>query len=124
MKQELFLQAYQTPEKEHLENWLLAAQTALWLLYEASDEVAEVSKKWQKYSEPKVLKGEKRTASQTKKGAERLFLSFAAEAFMPQKCEKGVGRRKGEKQVKRAEYKVAKKVKAIKAGRRKAEKME
>ena len=48
MKQELFLQAYQTPDKEHLENWLLAAQTALWLLYEASDEVDEVSKKWQK----------------------------------------------------------------------------
>jgi hypothetical protein len=124
LKQEMFLQDYQTPCKGNVENWILVAQTALWLLYEASDEVAKVSAKWQKYNEPKIKEGAKRTPSQTKKGAERLFLSFAQEPYLPQKCEKGLGRRKGTKLAKRAEYKVAKKVNAVKTRERKSEKME
>jgi hypothetical protein len=35
----MFLEDYQTPEKENVENWILTAQTAMWLLYEAADEV-------------------------------------------------------------------------------------
>ena len=124
LKQEMFLQAYQTPNKENVENWLLTAQTALWLLYAASGEVANVSAKWQKYSEPKVEEGAKRTASQTKKGAERLFLTFEKEAYLPKRCEKGVGRKKGAKQVKRTEYRVAKKGQAVKSETSKAEKLE
>ncbi len=113
LKQEMFLQDYQTPKKGNIENWIMVAQTAMWLLYEASDEVENVSAKWQKYSEPKFLESEKRTPSQTQKGAERLFNSFEKEVYLPKKCEKGLGRRKGEKQVKRARYKVEKKAKAV-----------
>ncbi len=106
LKQEMFLQDYQTPKKENIENWILTAQTAMWLLYEASEEVENVSAKWQKYSEPKIKEGEKRTPSQSKKGAERLFLSFEKEPYLPKKCQKAIGRKKGEKQGKRVEYKV------------------
>ena len=120
----MFLEGFQTPKKENIENWVLTAQTAMWLLYEAADEVENVSAKWQKYSEPKIKEGEKRTPSQTKKGAERLFLTFEKDGYLPKKCEKGVGRRKGEKQVKRVEYKVEKKAKAVKTRKSKVEKQE
>lgn len=109
LKQEMFLEDYQTPEKENVENWILTAQTAMWLLYEAADEVENVCAKWQKYNEPKIREGAKRRPSQTKKGAERLFLSFEQEPYLPKKCEKGMGRQKGEFQAKRKEYKVVKK---------------
>jgi len=124
LKQAMFLEDYQTPKKENIENWIMLAQTAMWLLYEAADEVEQVSAKWQKYSEPKIKEGEKRTPSQTKKGAERLFLSFEKEPYLPKKCEKGVGRKKGEKQVKRTRYKVEKKLKAVKTRKIKGEKIE
>ena len=124
LKQAMFLESYQTPKKENIENWIMVAQTAMWLLYEAADEVENVSAKWQKYSEPQIKEGEKRTPSQTKKGAERLFLSFEKEAYLPKKCQKGCGRKKGEKQVKRARYKVEKKGKAVKTRKSRAEKIE
>lgn len=124
MKQELFLEAYQTPAKENVENWVLTAQTAMWLLYEAADEVESVSAKWQQYNEPKVREGGKRTPSQTKKGLERLFLSFEKEPYLPKKCKKGQGRQKGTKLEKRAEYKVEKKKKVGKARKRKGEQKE
>ncbi len=75
-------------------------------------------------SEPKIAEGAKRTASQSKKGAERLFLSFAKESYLPSRCEKGVGRKGGEKQVKRVEYKVLRKAQTVKRARCKAEKQE
>lgn len=121
LKQEMFLQDYQTPRKENVENWILTAQTAMWLLYEASNEVENVSAKWQKTSEPKEVKGVKKTASQTKKGTERLFVSFEKEVYLPKKCEKGCGRQKGEKQAKRARYKVEKKEITAKVKKPKAE---
>lgn len=124
LKQEMFLESFQTPKKENVENWVLTAQTAMWLLYEASDEVESVSAKWQKYGEPKIKEGEKRRPSQTKKGAERLFLTFEKESYLPKKCEKGIGRRKGAKQAKRVEYKVEKKAKSDKPKTKKAEQQE
>ena len=124
LKQEMFLQDYQTPEKENVENWILTAQTAMWLLYEASDEVEKVSKKWQQYNEPKIAEGAKRTPSQTKKGAERLFLSFEEEPYVPKKVRKGLGRKKGTKLGKRAEYEVEKKGKVVKPRKIKGEKKE
>lgn len=107
-----------------MENWILAAQTAMWLLYEAADEGESVSAKWQKYNEPKIKQGAKRTPSQTKKGAERLFLTFEKEEYLPKRREKGLGRKKGTKPEKREEYKVEKKEKAVKRRKRKGEKKE
>lgn len=113
MKQNLFLEGYQTPSVEHLDNWNILVQEAMWLLWAASTEVENVCEKWQKYSEPKIKDGERRTASQTRKGLEGLILTFEKEKFQPKKCKKGLGRRKGEKQEKRKEYKVVKKSKIM-----------
>lgn len=109
MKQNLFLEGYQTPSAEHLDNWNLLVQMAMWLLWAGSKEVEKVCEKWQKYSEPKQEKGGRLTAAQTRKGLERLISSFEKERYLPKKCKKGSGRRSGEKQAKREKYRVAKK---------------
>ena len=109
MKQNLFLEDYQTPDIQHLDNWNMLVQEAMWLLWAASTEVEKVSEKWQKYSEPKAEKGGRKTASQTRKGLERLFLTFEEKAYLPKKCKKGIGRKKGDKQEPRKQYKVVKK---------------
>ena len=51
-------------------------------------------------------------------------MTFEKDGYLPKKCEKGSGRKKGEKQVKRVEYKVEKKAKAVKPRKRKSEKIE
>ena len=113
MKQNLFLEDYQTPDIEHLDNWNLLVQEALWWLWAASREVESYSEKWQKYSEPKEEKGGRKTASQTRKGLEGrgTHLTFEKEPFLPKKCRafRGLGRKKGEKFEPRKQYKVVKK---------------
>ena len=109
LKQNLYLESYQTPEVQHLDNWTVLAQEAMWLLWAASTEVENVCEKWQKYSAPKAEKGGRKTPSQTRKGLERLILTFEKEPYLPKKCKKGVGRKKGEKQEPRKQYKVVKK---------------
>jgi len=109
MKQNLFLEAYQTPDVQHMDNWNLLVQEAMWLLWAASTEVEKVTEKWQKYSEPKAEKGGRKTASQTRKGLERLILTFEEKAYLPKKCKKGLGRKKGDKQEPRKQYQVVKK---------------
>jgi len=113
MKQNLFLESYQTPEVEHPDNWNLLVQEAMWLLWTASKETEKVREKWQKYAEPKEEKGGRKTPSQTRKGLERLIMTFEKESYLPKKCKKGIGRQKGEVQAKRAEYKVVKKGKGV-----------
>jgi hypothetical protein len=108
-KQKLLLDSYQTPELGHWENWVLIVTLSLWLLFCASGEVGSVRPKWQQYSEPQEAKGGRKTPAQTRKGAERLFLTFEKGLFEPKKVKKGVGRRKGEVQEKRVKVKVVKK---------------
>lgn len=109
MKQNLFLEGYQTPDVEHLDNWNVLVEEAMWLLWRASTEVEKVCKKWRQYGAPKVEKGGRKTASQTRKGLEKLFLTFEAKAYLPKKCKKGRGRKKGETQEPRKQYQVVKK---------------
>ena len=109
MKQNLFLEGYQTPDIQHLDNWNLLVQSAMWLLWTASTEVEKVCEKWQKYSEPKEEKGGRLTTSQTRKGLERLILTFEEKPYLPKKCKKGLGRKKGTKLEPRKQYKVVKK---------------
>ena len=109
LKQNLFLESYQTPELQHLDNFSLLVQEAMWLLWTASKEVENVCEKWQKYSQPKEEKGGRKTPSQTRKGLERLILTFEREAYLPKKCKKGEGRRKGLQLESRRQYKVVKK---------------
>lgn len=72
-------------------------------------EVENVCEKWQTYSQPKVEKGGRKTPSQTRKGLEGLILTFAKEAYLPKKCKKGAGRKKGWQFEPRKQYKVVKK---------------
>jgi hypothetical protein len=109
LKQNLFLESYQTPDVQHLDNWMVLAQEAMWLLWAASTEVEQVCEKWQKYSQPKAEKGGRKTPSQTRKGLERLILTFEKEPYLPKKCKKGVGREKGKKLEPRKQYKVVRK---------------
>jgi hypothetical protein len=109
MKQNLFLESYQTPDVRHLDNWTVLVQEAMWLLWTASTEVENVSEKWQKYSQPKAEKGGRYTPSQTRKGLERLFLTFEQKPYLAKKCKKGLGRKKGEVQEPRKQYRVVKK---------------
>ncbi len=109
MKQNLFLESYQTPDRQHLDNWNVLVQEAMWLLWAASQEVEKVSEKWEKYSAPKEEKGGRKTPSQTRKGLAGLILTFEEKAYLPKKCKKGIGRKKGEKQEPRKQYKVVKK---------------
>jgi hypothetical protein len=109
LKQNLFLESYQTPDVQHLDNWTVLAQEAMWLLWSASEEVENICEKWQQYSSPKVAKGGRQTPSQTRKGMERLLLTFEQEAYLPKKCKKGRGREKGQKCEPRKRYQVVKK---------------
>ncbi len=109
MKQNLFLEGYQTPDVQHVDNWNLLVQEAMWLLWTASTETETVVEKWQKYSAPKGEKGGRKTAAQTRKGLEQLILTFAQKPFEPKKCKKGLGRKKGARQEPRKHYKVVKK---------------
>lgn len=109
LKQNLFLESYQTPEVQNLDNWTLLAQEAMWLLWAASAEVENVCEKWQKHSEPKTEKGGRYTPSQTRKGLERLILTFEKKPYLPKKCKKGEGRKKGQKFEPRKQYKVVRK---------------
>jgi hypothetical protein len=109
LKQNLFLESYQTPDVQHLDNWTMLAQEAMWLLWSASTEVENVCEKWQQYSSPKGEKGGRFTPSQTRKGLERLILTFEPNPYLPKKCKKGVGRKKGSQFEPRKQYKVVKK---------------
>lgn len=108
-KQCLFLESFQTPDVSPLDNWVLVVQMAMWLLYISSGDVGHSSKKWQTYSEPVVGEDRLKTASQTKKGAERFFCSFDSRPFLPGKYKKGLGRKRGETQPKRVRFSVVKK---------------
>ena len=109
MKQNLFLEEYQTPDLQHLDNWNLLVQEAMWLLWAGSTEVESYSEKWQQYAEPKAEKGGRKTASQTRKGLAGLILTFDKNPYLPKKCKKGKGRKKGKKLEPRKQYKVVKK---------------
>lgn len=88
MKQNLFLESYQTPEVQHLDNWNMLAVEAMWLLWTASTETENICEKWQQYAEPKAAKGGRKTASQTRKAVERLFLTFEEKAYLPKSAKK------------------------------------
>ena len=109
-KQNLFLDSFQTPDKQHYLNYLLVILCTWWLLYAAKDEVKLACPVWQKYlpihqiAEQAIEKQEKLnlTPSQVRKGMENLFHTFDKTPYLPQKYEKGLGRKAGAKMTKRA----------------------
>lgn len=108
-KQSLLMESFQTPSRQHLDNWVLVVQMAMWLLFVSSKEVENQCPKWQKYSQPLREESLPKTASQTKKATEKLFLTFEKTPFLPQKSKKSKGRQKGQTQVERIRYPILKK---------------
>jgi hypothetical protein len=111
-KQGLLLQQYQTPEIEHLENWLLILQLSTWLLYSASDEADFRPHKWEQYLPKNKTASDapRLSMAQTRKAVERLFLTFDPTPFIPVKSKKGKGRQKGQTFTPRKRYRVVKKI--------------
>ena len=111
-KQKLLLDKFQTPDKQHFDNWLVVVMASLWLLFAASTDAAYRSKKWQQYKEVNKKGAEQDTIltpSQTRQAAQDLFLTFDKQPFVPVKCKKGVGREKGTPVIQRTRHKVVKK---------------
>lgn len=125
-KQHLMLDKLQTPDIEHLDNWLLLNQPVMWLLWSAAKEATFQPKKWRQYlPENKDTENQSiLSPTQTRRAAEKLFLTFDLTPFKPQKSKKGRPRQKGEKQSQRTRYNVVKKTTAKTKIKLKSEKIE
>lgn len=111
-KQTLWLDKFQTPAVQHLDNWLLVIQLAVFLLFLTACDAPHRCPKWQKYvpieKEPSKVR---LSLAQARKSAEALFLTFDKIPFLPVKCKKGKPREKGQSQQKRVRYEIVKKKK-------------
>lgn len=111
-KQKLLLDKFQTPEEEHLENWLEVVNLSYWMLWVAKDESNHCCRKWGQYE--KSLKQRVKYAlsvspSQVQMQLENIILRFDQTPFMPRPTKKGNGRYSGQTMEKRLKYPVLKK---------------
>ena len=111
VKQKLMLDKFQTPDVEHLDNWLIIVQLAQWLLFTAANEVTHQPKKWQKYADKVDEHKPRLSIAQTRKAAQSLFLTFDPTPFLPKISNKGKGRLKGQSQVPRKRFSINRKIK-------------
>jgi len=86
-KQQLLLDSFQTPDRQHLDNWLVVVQLAVWLLYLTAHEAGFRCAKWQAYC-PRAKTGANEgsgrlSLAQARKSAGFLFLTFPVTAFLP-----------------------------------------
>lgn len=113
-KQRLLLDKFQTPDEEHLQNWLEVAGLSYWLLWSAKDEAAHECPKWQKYGKGLARRRENNlppSPSEVQRQLERIILGFEQDPFLPKLQIKGKGRQTGQTLPKRERYKVLKKEK-------------
>ena len=116
-KQELLLDSFQTPDRQHLDNWLLVIQLTVWLLFLTTTEAKHTCPKWQKYLPKEKLAANPVTfearlsIAQTRKSAQTLFNSFSQIPFLPKKSQKGQPREKGQNQTKRIRHDIFQKKK-------------
>lgn len=108
-KQSLLLDKFQTPDEEHLQNWLDIVDLAYWLLFVAKQEAKHVCRKWQQYDPG--LKNRVRhdltvTPSQVQLQLLSIILGFDQSPFLPKVQIKGKGRPIGQTQPKRKRYPV------------------
>jgi hypothetical protein len=112
-KQKMLLDKYQTPDRQHLQNWLIVWQLANWLLLTAQKDCINIVKPWEKYLPVNKLCADNisktLTLAQTRKSVSTLFATFDKTPFLPQKCKKGKGRKKGDKQTPRTCFNIEKK---------------
>lgn len=111
-KQKLLLDKFQTPDVQHLDNWILVIQLAVFLLFLTAYEAQHICPKWQKYLplEKQPCK-DRLSMAQARKAAKRLFITFDKTTFLPIKSKKGKPRQKGQTQLKRSKYEIIKKKK-------------
>lgn len=111
-KQTLWLDKFQTPDVQHLDNWILVIQLVVFLLFLTACDAPHSCPKWQKYvpieKEPSTVR---LTIAQARKSAEVLFLTFDKSPFLPIKYQKGKPREKGQLQLQRSRYEIVKKKK-------------
>jgi hypothetical protein len=111
-KQKLLIDKLQTPDIQHLDNWLLVVQLAVFLLFLTAYDAQHTCPKWQKYLPIEANPSKVRlTIAQARKAAQGLFLTFDKKPFLPVKSKKGKPRQKGQKQTKRIHYECVRKKK-------------
>ena len=111
-KQRLLLDKFQTPDRDHLQNWLEVVSLAYWLLWVASDEASHQTKKWQQYDPAFKRRQQEQlrvSPSNVQDQLETIILSFDQQPFTPEVKIKGKGRRPGTTFPKRPRYPVRKK---------------
>lgn len=108
-KRQLLMNKFQTPNQQHLANWLGIVLMAYWLLFVTRLEVGAACPKWQQYL-PEMKQRRQgstidATPSQSQYQAEAIFLGFDQTPFLPAKVEKNPpGRQKGMTQKKRERF--------------------
>lgn len=121
-KQRLLLDDYQTPDENHLQNWMEVVNLVYWLLFVGKQEAIHSCKKWQKYDKnyKNRIKYEMNvTPSQVQQQMARIILGFEQEPFLPKVQIKGKGRQIGQILPKREKYPVLVKNKKQKKKREK-----
>ena len=111
VKQRLLLDKYQTPDEEHLDNWLEVVSLAYYLLWVGQKQAKPQCPKWQKYD--KKLKNQlqfhlKASPSQVQRSMQGIILSFEQGPFLPKLQIKGKGRCEGQKLTPRTRHPVLK----------------
>lgn len=111
-KQRLLLDKYQTPDEEHLQNWMEIVKLAYWLLYVGKQEAKHQCLKWRQYDKNyknRVKYDMKVTPSQVQQQMTRIILGFEQSPFLPKLQINGKGRQLGDTQPKREQYPILKK---------------
>jgi hypothetical protein len=111
-KQRLLMDKYQTPDQEHLDNWMKIVQLAYWLLWVAEQEARTMENtipKWQKYLKREHNRrkyNEELSPTQVQNVMELIISSFELDPYIPKSKKNGTGRKKGQTQTKRTKYKI------------------
>ena len=119
-KQNLLMDKFQTPDVEHLDNWMEIVSLAYWLLWAAKEEAQGQVHKWQKYEKAYKKRVEYNlpvSPSEVQRQMESIILSFEQGPFLPKLQIKGKGRQEGDLQPKRKRYKIVLKGKKSKKKR-------
>ena len=113
-KQKLLLDKYQSPDEEHLQNWLEMVNLSYWLLFVGKEEAKHDCRKWQQYDKnhkKRIQHSLNVTPSQVQLQMAGIILGFEQAPFLPKVKIKGKGRQKGQTMIKRERFPVLKKQK-------------
>lgn len=121
-KQKLLLDKFQTPDEEHLQNWLEIVRSAYWLLWVGQKQAGHDCRKWQQYDKNYKNREQhnlKVTPSQVQLQLAAIILGSEQTLFLPKPQINGKGRQLGGVQEKRPVYPILKKKKKRKRRKKK-----